>query len=266
MMNRLVLRLESTKFHWICPKVWCFCRSPKPAEAYEPFTSFSMFQWSKLRKFFSLRVCAGTTGHWSEMHCGAWRGHVSWSGWPEVVWSWRSKLTWWVWYHKYMGEVSKFKFLFPVVRDLFVEICLWRSTEMVWISLGIDLFTVGASDILERIHRFPLGLECRCRFVSSEIWCFPFFCLKYTTLKAQLCQIQDSEQMRLMRWSRIFLEANISRSLGAQGNDSFSHPDRGEIKSFNPNKGYGFVGCEVPDKKTSILMQFPLWEVIGFWS
>ena len=103
---------------------------------------------------------------------------------------------------------------------------------------GIDHFTIRASDILERIHRFPLGLECRCRFVSREIWRFPFFCLKYTTLEAQLCQIQYSGQMR---WSRILFEANINKSLGAQGNVPLGHPHRGEIKSFNPNKGYGFV-------------------------
>ena len=81
----------------------------------------------------------------------------------------------------------------------------------------------------------------------------PIFCLKYTTLEAQLCQIQYSGQMR---WSRILFEANINKSLGAQGNVPFGHPHRGKIKSFNPNKGYGFVTCEVPDKKTSLPMDF----------
>ena len=44
----------------------------------------------------------------------------------------------------------------------------------------------------------------------------------------------------------------------------FSSPHRGEIKSFNPNKGYGFVGCEVPDEKTSLLSDALFF--LGFWS
>ena len=124
----------------------------------------------------SLRVCAGTTGHWSEMHRGAWRGHVSWSGWPEVVSCIEADMVGLVPQVYGMKSVnSSFCFLWYGISLWKYGICLWRSTQMVWISLGINLFTVGVSDILERIHRFPLGLECRCRFVSSEIWCFPFF-------------------------------------------------------------------------------------------
>lgn len=56
----------------------------------------------------------------------------------------------------------------------------------------------------------------------------PIFFLKYiTTLEAQLCQIQDSGQMR---WSRILFEANINRSL-AQGNDMFLSATLTEVKS-----------------------------------
>ena len=117
---------------------------------------------------------------------------------------------------------------------------------------GIDHFTVRASDILERIHRFPLGLECRCRFVSRNL-ALPIFRLKYTTLEAQLCQIQYSGQMR---WSRILFEANINKSLGAQANVPLGHPRRGEIKSFNPYTGYGFIISKVPDKKTPLPMDF----------
>jgi len=79
------------------------------------------------------------------------------------------------------------------------------------------------------------------------------FCLKYTTLEAQLCQIQYSGQMR---WSRILFEANINKSLGAQANVPLGHPHRGEIKSFNPYTGYGFIISKVPDKKTSLPMDF----------
>ena len=264
MMNRLVLRLESTKFHWICPKVWCFCRSPKPAEAYEPFTSFydfSVFQWSKpaglcrdnrpLKWNASWRLkrpCIMVRVTWSCKLYRSWHGGFG----TTSIWD----------------EVSKFKFLFPVVRDLFMEI--WNMFVKIH-SNGLNFswnrpFHGWSERYSWKNPSIPLGLGVPMPICVKRNLVLPIFCLKYTTLEAQLCQIQDSEQMRLMRWSRIFLEANISRSLGAQGNDSFSHPHRGEIKSFNPNKGYGFVGCEVPDKKTSILMQFPLWEVIGFWS
>ena len=80
----------------------------------------------------------------------------------------------------------------------------------------------------KNIHRFPLGLECRCRFVSREIWCFPILLPQNntTTLEAPFSARSARCRTDEMEFWILGLKVNINdeATKGRLGECSFQPP------------------------------------------